>query len=244
MAGQSSEVPRLPVNPPAIETEIKQGDVLYIPRGWTHDASATSLLSLHVTLGVFLFTWADALLEYVSHRVLNDAAFRSALPLGFLGSENDNARLQNHFQTFLSELASDSDFQIARASFASQFADQMQPSTSNLLIQIELARHLNQETTVRLKNKPDCAIRDQASAFEMSVPGGTLIFERKFEEALIFCLARNVVQVKNLPGSLTPDEKLEMVRQLIRSQVVEIVSLRTRPGKYGDVSNFTKQQSR
>ncbi len=44
-----------------VDEVLGPGDSLYIPRGWPHLASTTSEASVHLTLGVHLLTWLDAL---------------------------------------------------------------------------------------------------------------------------------------------------------------------------------------
>lgn len=41
------------------EVELKKGDVLYIPRGYVHSASAQKSISCHVTIGILSYRWRD-----------------------------------------------------------------------------------------------------------------------------------------------------------------------------------------
>ncbi|HDL7427137.1 TPA: cupin-like domain-containing protein [Yersinia enterocolitica] len=63
-----------------LEKEMKKGDLLYIPRGWVHEAITVNETSVHITLGVFSFTRADVLLEILSEHILSDASFRKSFP--------------------------------------------------------------------------------------------------------------------------------------------------------------------
>ena len=45
---------------------LEQGDVLYMPEWWPHEATASRSHSLHVTLRVFPLRWADLMLELCS----------------------------------------------------------------------------------------------------------------------------------------------------------------------------------
>ena len=65
------------------QLELKRGDALYIPRGHVHSARCAGEASLHITLGVTGFTWADFLLEGVAAAALDEAALRQNLPMGF-----------------------------------------------------------------------------------------------------------------------------------------------------------------
>jgi ribosomal protein L16 Arg81 hydroxylase len=58
---------------------LRPGDLLYLPRGWYHDALAEAPASVHVTYGVHAPLGMD-LLTILMDRALGDAEFRKALP--------------------------------------------------------------------------------------------------------------------------------------------------------------------
>jgi lysine-specific demethylase/histidyl-hydroxylase NO66 len=73
-----------------LRIDLKQGDLIYIPRGYLHSAEANEQPSLHITLGAYAYTWADAILEGLSSAILRNAKLRAALPVGF-GRDDYNA---------------------------------------------------------------------------------------------------------------------------------------------------------
>lgn len=58
---------------------MKPGDLLYLPRGWYHDALAEDAASVHVAYGVHAPLGMD-LLNILVERALHDAEFRKPLP--------------------------------------------------------------------------------------------------------------------------------------------------------------------
>ncbi|HEX3462843.1 MAG TPA: cupin domain-containing protein [Candidatus Elarobacter sp.] len=70
-----------------IETELLAGRSLYIPRGYLHEAIATSQISVHLTVGMLCYTWKDVIDEAIKD-VEDVAEFREGLPVGFA---NDGA---------------------------------------------------------------------------------------------------------------------------------------------------------
>ncbi|MBR0674381.1 cupin domain-containing protein [Neoroseomonas soli] len=58
---------------------VRKGDVLYLPRGWYHDALAEAPNSVHIAYGVHAPLGMD-LLHILSERALYDAEFRKPLP--------------------------------------------------------------------------------------------------------------------------------------------------------------------
>jgi len=58
---------------------VKKGDILYLPRGWYHDALAEAPNSVHIAYGVHAPLGMDVM-NILSERVLYDAEFRKPLP--------------------------------------------------------------------------------------------------------------------------------------------------------------------
>lgn len=58
---------------------MKPGDLLYLPRGWYHDALAEAAASVHIAYGVHAPLGMD-LMNILLERVLYDAEFRKPLP--------------------------------------------------------------------------------------------------------------------------------------------------------------------
>ncbi|MGW4199295.1 cupin domain-containing protein [Streptomyces sp. NPDC005004] len=76
--------------PAYIDTVLEPGDVLYLPRGWLHAARAKGEVSVHLTLGVHVWTryaLAEQLAEAALAALREDPETRASLPLGVGGAE-------------------------------------------------------------------------------------------------------------------------------------------------------------
>ncbi|MFF2073223.1 JmjC domain-containing protein [Kitasatospora sp. NPDC058162] len=86
---------RLAQRPPALETTLRPGDVLWIPRGWLHSGIATGEPSVHVAVGfvpVLTRYWlAGKLAERLDERRPEFAGFRRELPWGITRSPGELA---------------------------------------------------------------------------------------------------------------------------------------------------------
>jgi hypothetical protein len=67
--------------PVLMEVRMRPGDLLYIPRGYYHDALASSEASLHVTFSVARHT-GRVLFRILEEVAMRDPAFRAYLPDG------------------------------------------------------------------------------------------------------------------------------------------------------------------
>ncbi len=71
--------------PPTVDAVLTPGDCLYVPRGWLHSATALGGTSIHLTMGVHVWTrrqLADDLLRAAGRRLDDDPTVRAALDLG------------------------------------------------------------------------------------------------------------------------------------------------------------------
>ncbi len=68
--------------PVRFEADLRAGDVLYLPRGVVHSATAQEGVSLHLTIGILATTVHDILSEIVE-AATEDVAFRRSLPPGW-----------------------------------------------------------------------------------------------------------------------------------------------------------------
>ena len=64
---------------PVEDGVLEAGDTMYLPRGWLHDALTTDSESLHLTIGVKVYTWLDAA-KAALDECGTDAGFRRSVP--------------------------------------------------------------------------------------------------------------------------------------------------------------------
>ncbi len=67
--------------PPVIDTVLRPGDALYLPRGYVHSAQALGATSLHLTVGMHPVT-RYALVQAVLAAAAEDPELRTSLPVG------------------------------------------------------------------------------------------------------------------------------------------------------------------
>jgi hypothetical protein len=83
--GHRSLVDEAATHAPSHEFTLRAGDVLYLPRGWLHSATALGGVSTHLTLGVHVWTrrhLADELVALATARISEDERVRTALAPG------------------------------------------------------------------------------------------------------------------------------------------------------------------
>ncbi|MBA6260366.1 hypothetical protein H4J73_11105 [Colwellia sp. MB3u-41] len=67
--------------------KMQEGNALYIPRGWVHQAIASeAVASLHITISIHPKTYSDLLFKALQISLLENSDLRKALPLGWMNS--------------------------------------------------------------------------------------------------------------------------------------------------------------
>jgi hypothetical protein len=78
--------------PPVLDVVLGAGDTLYLPRGWLHEALTSGGDSLHLTVGISVITWLDAL-RAVLAECEDDVELRRSVPADGEGGTEPLARL-------------------------------------------------------------------------------------------------------------------------------------------------------
>lgn len=131
------------------ELTLEAGEVLYIPRGVMHAAVTTDTVSLHVTLGVMAYTWADLLVDCVSEIAERSPEWRANVPYGLADRDPDGRKTLAGFRGRLEALASDVDLAAVIAERQRAFDDVFRPRATDLMRQAIGAGGVDESDLVR-----------------------------------------------------------------------------------------------
>lgn len=223
LAGQGTSERLEAQGNPTLEIELTPGQVLYIPRGWMHEGITTSSISIHITFGVYFFTWADAILDSVSHCVLNDKKYRSALPINFVHPEANVAAIQQRLQAFLSDIASTINVGAVTRSLRDQYKDLMQNNTRGLLSQIARAQTIDDNTRFCAAPGSSDMLVESGDVLILEVSGGTISIGKEGREAAKICLSGKTMSIAQLSHWLSATDRIDLVRRLIAAEIVKVV---------------------
>src|SRR5207247_7195500 len=184
-----------------LDVTLRAGDTLYLPRGWLHEALTSDSDSLHITVGVVVYAWMDALRAALDE-CEGDLEFRRSVPA-------DGAP-EADLLAALSERLNPED---VAARMRRRFVERRRPILDGQLAEMRALESIDTETL--LERRPTVIAE---------LEGTTLVFEGKhvaFPEAARaeleavagvdgpFCAAE-------LPGELDAEGRLVLVRRLIR----------------------------
>ncbi|MGY1740955.1 MULTISPECIES: cupin domain-containing protein [unclassified Blastococcus] len=211
---------------PVIDAVLRPGDVLYLPRGYLHAATALGETSAHLTVGVHSVTrWAaaEAALDVVRELAAGDRELRRSLPLGLdladpAASAGDVAAVLAGLRDWLDR--------VDPAEIADRVRDrtwaQVRPEPVAPLAQATAAAALTPDTVLSLRRRLRCQLREPADGRVVLVTG-----RRRHDlpastaPALAALLATGELKVADLPG-LDPADQLTLARRLVTESVVVV----------------------
>jgi hypothetical protein len=162
--------------------------VLYIPRGVMHAAATTDTLSIHITLGVLSYTWADLLVDAVRDLVEHAPAWRESVPVGFARRDEAPAELRDGLASRLATFAQSVDLAAVIDARRRTLESHLRPRVRDHLQQVLEAEALAPHDVVQ---------------WRAGLPSQ---IERRGERVALLCGAREV----ELPA--TADVTLELLR--------------------------------
>ena len=208
-----------------MEFELEPGDLAYIPRGVVHDARCSEDLSLHITLGILCYRWADVLLELVADASLKDPAFRKGLPPGFAREGFDGRHAKQTLQNLLQRLATKLDSDSILSRFSDQWISGCPPLLRGQMDQIALIDKVKIDSVVGARPSVVSRIRTDCSSASVYAFGRKISFPAHGTEAVRFALSQSRFSVRDLPGNLDDKGKLVLVRRLIREGLMLVLAV-------------------
>jgi ribosomal protein L16 Arg81 hydroxylase len=197
---------------------LRQGDMVYIPRGFVHAAECGTENSLHITLGVYPPTWDEILAAAVRLAAAGDDDLRLALPPGYMNG--DSSGILKRMQETLRAMA-DPAFLIQ---IIERFRDEaVQKGDLDISGQVQsFFQPVELQIDDQAEPRPNLiyTMRKHGETVTLNVGSRTITFPDFFSEALNFALTRPRYAIRDLPGDLEDGERIIFIERLIQEALV------------------------
>ena len=203
---------------------LTPGDALYIPRGYAHEAITQLSSSLHLTVGIHPFTWADLLSEALRIVAAEDASLRRALPVDHFTTafrEDAVCALRNS----IAGLTSNSVLEAARVSLSAKLL-QRNTATAGHFSSLDCVSELGVDTVLTRGFRGPCRVRAIGEGVIADYPGNYLSVPQFLAPALEYAASTRQFTLGSIPGDLTDSERIEFVARLISEGFLSIVNKR------------------
>lgn len=186
---------------PVLDLTLSAGDTLYLPRGWLHEALTSSSDSLHLTIGVNVTTWLDALRTALDE-CADDVEFRRSVP----GDGEPEIDLVGRLAERLAPA------EVARRR-RERLVSTRRPILDGQLSELRALDELTVDTPLERRATVLADLDGTTLEFE----GRRISFPEQVGEELEWLLAADgPFRAADLPGRLDDEGRLVLVRRLIR----------------------------
>lgn len=206
---------RVDIGTPMHEIDLQPGDLLYLPRGYIHEALTSAAESLHVTVGIPTLTWIDVLSEAIA-LCRQDVRFRKAVPIGFATQDQVSNAAHAHFDELLTVFSERTQLDVVMGRLAERFITSRSPVLESPLLGLPAGDQLDVQTLVRKRPGLIHRLIVNDQSMRLLFPGKTLTFPTYGEPLLRFILEMDAFNVASMPGTIDVAEKLGLVRRLLQ----------------------------
>jgi lysine-specific demethylase/histidyl-hydroxylase NO66 len=204
---------------PVIDTVLRPGDALYLPRGWLHSAQALGDTSVHLTIGAHPVT-RHTLVEALAALATEVPALRESLPLGI--DVSDPTQLAPQLAAVADALSGwlrEADPTAVAGRLRERVWPQGRPEPVSPLAQAAAVRGLDGDTVVRLRRHlPHTFVPAPGETVTLRLTDRTLTLPTITEAAVKTLLSGAPVRVGELPG-LDADDQMVLARRLLREAI-------------------------
>ena len=197
---------------PVMDVLMRAGDTLYLPRGWLHQAMTSDTASLHLTVGINVATWRDAVRAAVDEAAEDDVLFRR-------GVGADGAAPEGLFEALAERLTPEA---VARRQRRS-FVEGRRTIRGDVFDQLRALEDLDSGTELERRETviADLDVDDREA--RLSFEGQKLSLPARVAAELEYVLrVEGAFTAADLPGRLDEESRLVLVRRLVREGLLRI----------------------
>jgi hypothetical protein len=197
---------------PILDVTMQPGDTLYLPRGWLHQAMTSNTASLHMTVGINVSTWLEALRAALDEAAHEEVDLRRGVPA-------DGIAPDGLLDLLAGRLAPEAVSSRMRRSFVRR----RRPLREDAFDQVRRLEELDVETPMERRETVifDLAVGDDEAT--LSFEGRDLRFPARIGAELEFLAgADGQFRLADLPGRLDDPGRLVLGRRLVREGFLRI----------------------
>jgi ribosomal protein L16 Arg81 hydroxylase len=217
-------IPEEDLAQPIQEFDLNAGDLLYLPRGYPHEAFTSDRSSLHITVAVPVFRWADVLGAALARASQQNSRLRQAIPIGCLGDGECQDSLRAQFNELVQEFARSAAVEPALDALSDQFIGKMPALPSAHFVAPEEIERVTLDTVLQRAEGVICRLAEEHTV-SIQFPGNRVQGPQQIAPALRFIMTTERFPVRALPGELNDSSKLVLAGRLIREGLLTIAGV-------------------
>lgn len=204
-------IPKDEAGPPHKDFYVAPGDLIYIPRGFLHDAETDDESSLHLTLSVECATWRDLIAEILS----SDPRFRKTLPRHFNSRSRIGRSQLEEFASVVSHMTKSPALPSALSQVTMKLLGNLESLPNGGFGSIDKVPALTEDSLVGLSEGVFGWVENADDGVILHFPGASLKAGKNMASTFRFLLKRGEFRPRDLPVKSSAEEKVKFVQQLM-----------------------------
>ncbi|GHB50549.1 hypothetical protein GCM10010347_20110 [Streptomyces cirratus] len=201
---------------------LNPGDVLYLPRGFPHEAITSDSSSLHLTVGIHAYRWVDFMIEAFGVMAGNDVRLRGALPPGFLDGPFETQRISDILESFTSAVQDGALAEQVKARIGDKLFKEGKAAGSGHFRSLDSIQSLNSESLVFRTPSLFCKVRSTSGESRIEFATNFVAGPEYLDPTFNFIAEHHKFAVHEIPGMLSAQEKLDLVIRLVGEGLLQI----------------------
>ena len=214
--------------PTLFDITLRPGDFLYIPRGFYHNAYTSDALSMHLTVGVYVLTWHDALVHALSRLFAENPVFRRGLPPGFASDEVDAEDLLRQCEVAVQEMKTHLDADRIKKAvdlLGLRFIESRNSAFHGFLSDIDrLVQGVDLDEEVAIRPQVVYRLYTRGEHVHLIYNGRHIRLPSETESIVRYICQTDTFTTNSLPGDLSMEHKLSVVQQLLKHGFLTFVN--------------------
>ncbi len=202
------------LGPCLIDTVLRPGEVLYMPRGFVHEGVAGKEASLHLTIGIHAVRWFDLAKEVLTAMAGQDVRLRESVTLDAL-AKGCSAELVRRLAAVAPALADPKFAEVACGRVYGKAVRSSRPAGNGRFSAMDRAGAIPLRTIVARRPGLICQVRRQGRRAVLEFAENSIDGPAGIEGALRFVSENRQFAVRDLPDELTNGSKVLLVSRLI-----------------------------
>lgn len=208
---------------PTMELTLCPGDLLYLPRGYPHDAQSKDGASLHLTIGLVPITWASVIMRTVRSAIDENWQLRKSLPPGFASDPELSAKAVTRLGELMTDLLDGANAARAIEQAGADARRLRPPSLAGHLLDMEAVPDIGLETPFRCRSGTEVSLTSTDDKVGVLFHSKIVEFPAYVEKDLRFILDADQFTPCELPGKLDPKSRLLLISRLVTEGLLKII---------------------
>jgi ribosomal protein L16 Arg81 hydroxylase len=199
--------------PTVLDVTLRPGDTLYLPRGWLHEALTSETDSLHLTIGINVYTRLDAVRAALEECAREEVEYRRS------ADDGDGFPTSDLLDRLAERLGDDAVERRRRT----RFVDSRRPIRDDQFDQQRALESLDLETPLERRETVVFDLSLGEESVELAFEGRRLVFPAHAAPELeAVAGAEGGFTAGELPGDLDEPGRLVLVRRLVREGFLRV----------------------